>query len=142
MDNSKTISHKGIVRSVSERETVVEIVSTSACASCSAKGLCTASEAAKKEIVVMTDPQKPCFAGEEVDVVLAESLGLKAVLISYVVPLSILLIFVVSLSYTNVHEVLAGLAGLAAAGVYYLILYFNRDSISKEYSFQIRKRLS
>lgn len=140
--NLNTISHVGVVQSVDSRRTVVEIVSTSACAACHAKGLCTASEAAKKEVVVPTDPSVAYSVGEEVDVVLAESLGLKAVLISYVVPLSILLILVVSLSYTNLHEVLAGLIGVAAAGIYYLILYLRRDAISKEYSFQLRKRLS
>lgn len=138
MENN--ISHKGIVKSVDERNTVVEILSTSACASCHAAGLCTASEAAKKEVVVVTDPSDPHFVGEEVDVVLAESLGLKAVLISYVVPLFILLILVVSLSYMQISEIVAGLAGIAAAGIYYLILYFRRDSISREYSFRIGKK--
>ncbi len=137
MENN-TISHKGIVRSVSPDKTVVEILSTSACASCHAAGLCTASEAAKKEVVVMTEPGK-YSVGEEVEVFLAESLGLKAVLISYVIPLVILLILVVSLTYTNIHEAVAALIGIAAAGLYYLILYFRRDTISKEYSFQIRK---
>lgn len=142
MENSNTISHSGIVKAVGPGRTVVEIISTSACASCHAKGLCTASEAASKEIEVVTGPGESYTVGEEVDVLLAESLGLKAVLISYVVPLFILLILVVSLSYARVHEVLAGLAGLGAAAVYYLALYFNRDSISREYSFRIRKRMS
>lgn len=142
MNDNKTISHTGIITSIDPDRTVVEIVSTSACAACHAKGLCTASEAAKKEVVVPTDPSGRFFVGEEVDVLLAESLGLKAVLISYVVPLFILLILVVSLSYARVHEVLAGLAGIAAAAVYYFVLYLNRDSISREYSFLIRKRMS
>lgn len=142
MDNSNTISHSGIVKAAEPGRTVVEIVSTSACAACHAKGLCTASEAASKEIEVVTLPGETYSVGEEVEVLLAESLGMKAVLISYVVPLFILLFLVVSLSYAHVHEVLAGLAGLAAAAVYYFVLYLNRDSISRDYSFRIRKRMS
>lgn len=137
---SESIFHTGVIRATDSKETVVEIMSASACASCHAAGLCTASEAKKKEIVIPADPSETWTVGEEVDVMLSESLGMKAVLISYVVPLVILLILVVSLSYTSMHELLIGLIGLCAMAVYYLVIYFIRDSFSKEYVFSIRKR--
>ena len=66
-------------------------------------------------------------------------MGMKAVLAAYAVPLVILLAICVSMSYAGVHEVYAGLAGLAGVAVYYLALYFMRNRISKDYVFRIRK---
>ena len=77
--------------------------------------------------------------GEEVELVLQEATGMKAVLLAYVIPLLILLILCVSLSYVNMNELYAGLAGLAGVLVYYLVLYLVRNRISGDYVFRIRK---
>lgn len=137
---TQPISHSGIVRSVGPKETTVEILSTSACASCHAAGLCHASEAAKKDVQVPTDPNVRYEVGEEVEVLLSQSMGLKAVWISYAIPVVILLILVVSLSYTKLHELVAGLIGVGGVGLYYLIIYLLRDYLAKDYVFSIRKK--
>ena len=46
------IKHRGIVEKVEGSHVVVRIVQTSACAACSAKGLCNASESKEKQIDV------------------------------------------------------------------------------------------
>lgn len=137
---SDSVSHVGIVKSVDSRETVVEIVSASACSSCHAASLCSAAEAVRKDITVPTDPLHPCHVGEEVEVVLSRSMGMKAVWISYVIPLAILLILVVSLSIVNVHELLAGAAAVGAVALYYLVIYLMRKRLSEGYVFSIRKK--
>ena len=76
---------------------------------------------------------------DEVELVLTASMGMKAVLAAYAVPLVILLAICVSMSYAGMHEVYAGLAGLAGVAVWYLALYFMRKRISKDYVFRIRK---
>lgn len=134
----KTISHKGIVRSVDGRETVVEIVAAAACASCHARGLCTASESARKEIRVPSDGS--VSVGDEVSVILSESLGMRAVALAYVLPLFVLLILIVSLSFTDMREPLIALAGLSGMAAYYFFLYLFRGRIGKEYVFSIRKQ--
>lgn len=134
------ISHSAVVREVRETETIVEIVSESACASCAAAGLCTAAEAVKKEIAVPTVRDEGFYVGESVNVSVRRSLGMKAVLISYAVPLLILLVIVGSLSFTSVGEVAAGLAGIGAVALYYLVIYLLRDRFSKEYVFTIRHK--
>lgn len=136
----KEISHVGRILTVGPAVTTVEIISRSACASCQAAGLCTASEAAAKEITVRTDPSAAYEPGEEVQVVLRGGLGTKAVLLAYGVPLFILLILVVSLSFTKVHELAAGAAGLGGIAVWYLILYGFRDRLDREYEFYIRRK--
>ena len=136
----KEISHIGRIVSAGKDSVTVEIVSRSACASCHAAGLCMASEAAAKEITVKTSPSDDYKVGEEVLVLLRGSMGTKAVLLAYAVPLFILLILVVSLSFTNVHELAAGAAGLGGIAVWYLILYCFRDRLEREYEFYIRRK--
>lgn len=135
-----SVSHTGIVKAVDRKDTVVEIVSASACSSCHAAGLCSAAEAVKKDVVVPTDPLHPCAVGEEVEVVLSRSMGMKAVWISYAIPLAILLILVVSLSFTRIHELLAGLIGVGAVALYYFVIYLMRRRLSEGYVFSIRKK--
>lgn len=136
----KEISHIGRIVSAGTDTVTVEIVSRSACASCHAAGLCTASEAATKEITVRTRLSDDYRTGEEVWVFLRAGMGTKAVLLAYVVPLFILLILVVSLSFTDVHELAAGAAGLGGIAVWYLILYCFRDRLDREYEFYIRRK--
>ena len=107
---SKEISHTGKVISVGPQVTTVEIVSKSACASCHAASLCTAFESVRKEVEVPTDPSAGFAVGDEVEVQLRGSLGPKAAVLAYVIPLFILLILVVSLSFTGMHELPSGWA--------------------------------
>jgi len=67
-------------------------------------------------------------------------LGDRAVWVSYVIPLGILMIIVVSLSYTGLSELVTGLLGMAALGVYFLVVWLLRDRISRGYVFGIRRK--
>ena len=137
---SQEISHTGKVLSVGPKVTTVEIVSKSACASCHAAGLCTAFESVQKQVEVPTDPAAGFTPGEEVEVTLRGSLGTKAVMLAYVVPLFILLILVVSLSFTDMHELAVAAAGLGGMAVWYGILWFFRGSLEREYRFYARRK--
>lgn len=133
------VSHRGRVLSADAEKIRVEIISSSACTSCHAAGLCSMSEAVKKIVDVPAFGNSGYAPGDEVELVLTASMGMKAVLAAYAVPLVILLAICVSMSYAGVHEVYAGLAGLAGVAVWYLVLYFMRNRISKDYVFRIRK---
>ena len=133
------ISHKGIIKSITPELTTVEIVSTSACAECHAKGMCGVAESKIKEISVPTDPYSEHSAGDEVEVVLKKSMGLKAVWISYVIPLLILMILILSLSSVNVHEVYVGLGAIAGVALYYLVIYLMRNRLANDFVFYIKR---
>ena len=133
------ISHKGVIKSITPELTTVEIVSTSACAECHAKGMCGVAESKIKEISVPTDPYSEYSAGDEVEVVLKKSMGLKAVWISYVIPLLILMILILSLSSVNVHEVYVGLGAIAGVALYYLVIYLMRDRLANDFVFYIKR---
>ena len=133
------ISHKGVIKSITPELTTVEIVSTSACAECHAKGMCGVAESKIKEISVPTDPYSEHSAGDEVEVVLKKSMGLKAVWVSYVIPLLILMILILSLSSVNVHEVYVGLGAIAGVALYYLVIYLMRNRLANDFVFYIKR---
>ena len=132
------ISHKGVIKSITPELTTVEILSTSACAECHAKGMCGMSESKVKEISVPTDPYSVHEVGEEVQVMLKKSMGLKAVWISYVIPLFILMILILSLSSVNVHEAYVGLGAIAGVALYYLVIYLFRNRLANDFVFYIK----
>lgn len=134
------ISHTGKIIEITPEFTTVEIVSSSACSSCHAKGLCGMSEDKVKTIMVPTDPYASYSAGDEVNVLLKKTMGLKAVWISYVIPLAILMILILSLSAVTVHEVYAGLGAVAGVALYYLVIYLLRDKLSKDFVFYIKEK--
>lgn len=137
---AEEISHKGKVVSVEEDRVLVQIVSESACSACHAAGLCGASESRKKIVEVPVRGGMAYSIDQEVEVCLARKMGLKAVLLSYVIPLVILLILVLSLSGSGLGELVSGLASVGGIAVYYLMLYLCKDRLAEGYVFYIRNK--
>ena len=133
------VMHTGKVVSMTPQLTTVQIVSHAACSECHAAGLCGMSEYTEKAIQVPTDPYASYAVGDEVQVVLKASMGFKAVWIAYVLPLVVLLAVALGLIALGVSEVVSGLAGLAAVGVYYLMVWLFRERLQNEYVFTIRR---
>lgn len=95
-------------------------------------------ELAEKTVDVPTDPYANYEVGDEVEVLLKASMGFKAVWLCYAIPLVVLLGVILGLMALGVAEVPAALAGLAAIGLYYLLLYLFRDKLKNEYIFTIK----
>jgi sigma-E factor negative regulatory protein RseC len=131
------VKHTGRVVSITPEETTVEIVSHAACSECRAASVCGMSEYAEKAIQVPTRPYAGYGVGDEVQVVLKASMGMKAVWIAYFLPLLVLLAVALGLIALGVPEVWAGLSGIAAVGVYYLVVWLLRDRLRSEYVFTI-----
>lgn len=134
------VRHTGKVVDMNPQFTTVQIVSQSACASCHAAGLCGLSEYAEKAIRVPADRHAAYGVGDEVDVVLEASMGMKAVWLAYFFPLLVLLAVALGLIALGVPEVWAGLSGIAAVGLWYLGLWLLRDRLRDEYVFTIRSK--
>ncbi|MGN1232112.1 MAG: SoxR reducing system RseC family protein [Candidatus Cryptobacteroides sp.] len=135
-----SIAHDGIIVEITPDFTTVEILSSSACASCHAKGLCGMSEEEKKLIMVPTDPYTVYSPGQQVKVMTKKSMGLKAVWISYVIPLLILLILILSLSSVIGNEAYVGLAAIAGVALYYFVIWLLRDKLESEFVFYIEEK--
>ena len=79
-DAGRTGGEKGgRVLSVDAEKIRVEIISSSACTSCHAAGLCSMSEAVKKIVDVPVFGNSGYAPGDEVELVLTASMGMKAV---------------------------------------------------------------
>ena len=132
------ITHTGKILEITPDFTTVQIVVSSACASCHAKSLCGMSEDEEKVIMLPTDPYATYNVGDEVQVYTKMSMGLKAVWISYVIPLAILMILILSLSAVIESEVLRALAAIGGVGVYYFFIWLFRERLANEFVFYIK----
>lgn len=122
MAKKNEIVHSGKIVDITPDFTTVQIIASSACSECHAKGLCGMSEEQEKIIMLPTDPYTPRQVGEEVQVKTKMTMGLKAVWISYVIPLVILMILILSLSSVIGNEYLRGAVAIAGVGIYYFII--------------------
>ena len=133
------IKHKGIVEKIDGSHVTVRIVQTSACSSCSAKGLCNASES-KEKLIDVYQSQVPCRVGEEVVVCGTTSMGMRAVFLAFGIPLLILLASLfVSMRMTGDDALLSAVIALCAVVPYYLIIYLCKDKLDRTFSFTIEK---
>ena len=137
MARKNQIAHKGRIVEITPDFTTVEIIVSSACSGCHAKGLCGMSEEKDKIIMLPTDPYAEHAVGDEVNVSTRMTMGLKAVWISYVIPLAILMILILSLSPVIGNEFLRGGVAIAGVAVYYFFIWLFRDKLSDEFVFYI-----
>ena len=132
------ITHAGKIVEITPDFTTVEIMVSSACSSCHAKSMCGMSEEEEKVIMLPTDPYSDHKVGDEVQVCTKMSMGLKAVWISYVIPLAILMILILSLSSVVESEVMRALAAIGGVAVYYFFIWLFREKLSDEFVFYIK----
>jgi sigma-E factor negative regulatory protein RseC len=136
MSESKTISHLGNIESIEEEVIMIRIVSTAACSSCSAKGACSASEIEEKIIEVARDKSKDYKVGQVVNIQMEESLGTRAVVLGYLIPL-IVMVTSIAILVNFVNEGMAAIIGVLSLIPYYLILYVTRQNQKNKFQFRI-----
>ena len=134
------ITHSGKVVAANPQFVTVEILSSAACASCHAAGVCGMGEFQKKAIQVPASLREEYAVGEEVDVILKATMGLKAVWVAYVVPLVVMLAVVMGILALGCVELVAAASGIGAVALYYLLIYLFRKRLNDTYIFTIRKR--
>lgn len=140
MARKNEIAHSGRIVDITPDFTTVEIIASSACSVCHAKGLCGMSEEQEKIIMLPTSGFDDYKVGDEVQVLTKMTMGLKAVWISYVIPLIILMILILSLSLVIENEYLCGLAAIGGVAVYYFGIWLFRDRLSNEFMFYIKEK--
>ena len=137
MAKKNEIAHTGKIIEVGPDYTTVQIIASSACSACHAKGMCGMSEQQEKLIMVPTNGFADHKEGDEVQVYTKMTMGLKAAWISYVIPLAILMILILSLSFVISNEFLRGGVALAGVGAYYFVIWLLRDKLSDQFEFYI-----
>jgi len=112
------IDHQGVVISAEDGFVTVEILNKSACASCHAKSACSLGDVKAKIIEIEYNYNQLYEPGEVVNVKLKKTLGYRALWFSYVIPLVILLVLLVSLTSAGFSEPVTGIAILSGISLY------------------------
>jgi sigma-E factor negative regulatory protein RseC len=133
------VEQKGKVIAVSGTEVCVKIERGEACSGCKNKASCQMGKSEEQIIAVETKQANTYSVGEEVNISMKTSLGLKAVLYAYVLPLVLLLVaFVIAYQFVT-SELMQIVIALLPVIVYYLILYRMRRRMKRTFQFHISK---
>lgn len=132
------IKHQGIVENIDGSHIRVRIVQSSACAACSVKGHCSSADTKEKVVDVITEQATSYRIGEQVMVVGELSMGMKAVLLAFVIPFLILVISLFILMTLWENELSASLCSLGLLAPYYLILWLNKKQLKRKFAFSIQ----
>ena len=149
------IKHDGIIIALNEDGTaLVRIVQTSACAACKAKAMCASAESAEKEMTVVLLGDEQWAVGNEVEVMVQQKMGWKAVVLAYLLPFFVMLavMFIGNgllamgdgttglLGDEAKREAVLGTIALCAMALYYIVLGLFKDKLQKEFSFTAKKK--
>lgn len=139
MSLENEISHPGVVEKIDKEVVTVKILSASACASCSVKGICNMAEMQEKIIEVRRVKSDAVSEGDHVNLIMTRSMGTKAVVLGYIIPFFIVIVALIILTLITDNEAMAGIASLLLVVPYYLLLYRYRDNLKKTFDFSIQK---
>ncbi|NCC09585.1 MAG: RseC/MucC family positive regulator of sigma(E) [Bacteroidia bacterium] len=135
---TNTIKQSGIVESINGSHIQVRIIQTSACASCSIKGHCTASEC-KDQIIDINDWSSSTYSvGEQVWIIGETSMGVFAVLLAFIIPFILLISFLFLFMSLLGSELYAALLALCSLIPYYITLHLNKTRLKQKLSFTIK----
>jgi len=131
------IEHDGIIDHIAGNVAHVKIDSVSACASCHAKGMCSAADQEEKYLdVPLYDTRHK--QGEHVVVQVAKRLGFRAVALGYIYPFLLLMVVLVGMLAAGSNEMRAGVFALLSVVPYYIVLYLFRKRITSTFTFSIK----
>jgi len=134
------VKHQGVISDIDTENIRVSIIAQSACASCHAKGVCSAADMQEKFIDVKNTGNIDQKVGDFVTVTMRRKLGNRAVFFGYFLPFVLLMLTLVSaLSYFD-DEGIAGLASLAILVPYYFALYMMKDKLKESFEFQLENK--
>lgn len=138
LDTNNSIKHAGYVSKIVGNRVEISLEGNISCAACNAKAACGVSDSDTK-IVEIHNNDQGLSLHEQVDVVMQNSLGLKAVFWGYLFPF-MLLFTVLIITSLFVEEWIAGLLALFVLIPYYLSLYFNQKTLRKVFTVSVIKK--
>lgn len=135
---AQIIQHEGIVEKTIGNQVYVKLMVQSACESCHSKSGCSVSGQKDKTVIVNTTDADNYKPNQGVIVSMKGNVGITAVILSYVVPLFLLLL-TLTITSNWLSELLSGIIAIAILVPYYLILMVFRKKFEKSFSFWIEK---
>lgn len=135
----KNIEHPGVVEDIRNDMVLVRIKTRTACGDCKSKSYCGLQDVKDKIIDIETPKAANYMVGQHVTVTLKESLGYKALLLGYLIPLVILVLTLVLMLAVSGNEPLSALVAVLLMVPYYLMVYIKRDKLRKTFNFYIKE---
>jgi len=132
-----SVCQEGVVVSSSQRDVVIKIVASSACAACHAKGFCGTLDSKDKFVNCLT--KEDLAVGDRVRVLMDEKLGVKAVVYIFVFPLALFLVLFFVMIALGFESIFSVLSSMAVYIPYYFFIYFQRERFAKEFVFYAEK---
>ncbi|MBR5254760.1 MAG: SoxR reducing system RseC family protein [Bacteroidales bacterium] len=137
------VEQKGVVIKKQQDKIIVKIEQKSTCSSCRARGACTSLDKKDKEIEIKTQDTQNYNIGDEVIITITTKLGMKAVLIAFVLPLILLVIALfLSIKLFSLAQSISALVSLLVVAAYYFFLYKQNHLLSKEFNFSIKEKIT
>lgn len=135
MGNS--ISHPGIIDSISGEMVRVRITQSSACSACKVASYCSSTESKEKLIDVKCSDASRFAVGQKVTVSTDTVNGTKAVILAFAIPAVLLMATIAGCICAGLPEAPAALIGIGVLVPYYLGIYFMNDTLTKKLTFTI-----
>jgi sigma-E factor negative regulatory protein RseC len=138
MNNNNCIEQNGIIEEITDNRIRVRMKSFSACENCQTRSICNLIDSRDNSLEV-TGRSEDYSIGDEVNIRIRKSLGYKALLLGYILPFILILLFLILFSCLGIKETLTGVISLTVLVIYYLILYRFRERIRKTFIFTVNK---
>lgn len=135
---NNTIKHEGTIERIEGGIAYVKIIQLSACSGCHAKSACSIADQQEKiiETVCSGYDLKP---GDRVWVNGSEAMSREAIRLSVIYPFFCLFGMLCIAYALSVNELLSGILSIGVLIPYYIVLYFRRSKIKKDFIFTLEK---
>ena len=137
--SKNTISHEGIVQTVTDEYIKVKILQTSACAACKVHGHCSAAESKEKIIEIKKHTATSHQVGDKVIVTMGKEEGRDAIILAFIIPFILMVGVLMIVLYFSKNEALAALLGIGTLIPYYLLLYLLKDKVTRKFAFRLEE---
>lgn len=133
-----TIRHQGIVENINGNHLRVRIVQASGCDACGIKGHCTTVGPKEKLIDVVVPNEVSYRQGDRVWVMGTLSMGGKAVALAFILPFLLVVAALFAGMALFGDELEAALFSFSLLLFYYMVLWRNKNRLSRQFSFYVR----
>ena len=121
-----------------EKRVEAEMMVSSACGECKAKAVC-GGEKESRIVSAYTSHPELYQVGDQVTISIEQIMGYKAITLSYIVPLVVMLA-VLALTHSRWGDLVAGLSALGACALYYVVLAFFRKRLERVIVFSVKNK--
>jgi sigma-E factor negative regulatory protein RseC len=121
-----------------EKRVEAEMMVSSACGDCKAKGVC-GGEKESRVVSAYTAHPEIFKVGDEVTISIEQIMGYRAITLSYIVPL-VVMIVALALTHSRWGDLVAGVSALGACALYFVVLAFFRKKLERVIVFSVKNK--